>query len=148
MPIEHKPQSGAHFDKYSAWADGDLHLDWYGAELGQGDYMGEWQIAEDSYNDTLSNEICSFCYFCLHANQAHFCTSIIFDEPRHVRCECMTNTCTQVLRAAVRRCSGRRTTRRTRDTSRTTSESITQSCPYMINTTHQFMQTQTGFFNM
>ena len=41
VPIEHKPQSGAHFDKYSAWADGDLHLDWYGAELGQGDYMGE-----------------------------------------------------------------------------------------------------------
>ena len=38
--IIHAAQSGSHFDKYSAWSEGDTHLDWYGAEPGQGSYEG------------------------------------------------------------------------------------------------------------
>ena len=41
IEIQHTGQSGSHFDKYNAWADGDDHIDWYGAEAGQGDYLGK-----------------------------------------------------------------------------------------------------------
>lgn len=29
-----------HYDKYNNWSAGDNRLDWYGAEAGQGSYMG------------------------------------------------------------------------------------------------------------
>ena len=41
IEIQHTGQSGSHFDKYNAWAEGDDHVDWYGAEAGQGDYLGK-----------------------------------------------------------------------------------------------------------
>ncbi|KAL7644676.1 UNVERIFIED_CONTAM: hypothetical protein RMT77_004217 [Armadillidium vulgare] len=30
-----------HYDKYNSWREGDLHLDWFGAEPGQGTYNSE-----------------------------------------------------------------------------------------------------------
>ena len=30
-----------HYDGYNAWRVGDKHLDWYGAEVGQGDFYGQ-----------------------------------------------------------------------------------------------------------
>ena len=46
VEIIHKEQSGSHFDKYSAWAEGDTHLDWYGAEPGQGSYQGKCTLGK------------------------------------------------------------------------------------------------------
>lgn len=30
-----------HYDRYNSWRVGDLHLDWHGAESGQGAYEGQ-----------------------------------------------------------------------------------------------------------
>ena len=32
--------SDPHYEKYDAWREGDSHLDWFGAEPGQGSYQG------------------------------------------------------------------------------------------------------------
>ncbi|KAJ8298305.1 hypothetical protein KUTeg_024836, partial [Tegillarca granosa] len=42
IPIRnHKIGTGAHYAGFHAWQVGDTHLDWYGAEQGQGSYHGK-----------------------------------------------------------------------------------------------------------
>jgi alpha-amylase len=41
IPIRHNTIVPANFTTYIDWSVGDYHLDWYGAEVGQGAYLGQ-----------------------------------------------------------------------------------------------------------
>lgn len=61
--------TSSHYDKYNTWSTGDSRLDWYGAEPGQGSYMG--QLAEGTPLAWTSNSASSPGYQSLNRYKRH-----------------------------------------------------------------------------
>ncbi|XP_046454250.1 alpha-amylase-like isoform X3 [Daphnia pulex] len=62
--------ASSHYDKYNSWSTGDSRLDWYGAEPGQGSYVG--QTAEGTPLAWTSNSASSPGYQSLNAWGDHY----------------------------------------------------------------------------